>query len=160
MNRACVNRAGVTRAGALLAGLMVLTSAGFLGGFNAAAQTDSGVRIELTEMTPRLVTADGPTVLTVTGHVLNNGDRPVLEPAIRVQRGDPIGTDGDLQAALSGDLAVETVRPRFTSLPDALHPGASLPFRVEIPLRGASPDSLQITEPGLHPLLVHLNGHP
>jgi len=46
-------------------------------------------------------------------------------------------------------------------LPDALGPGGSAPFRVDVPLRGGGPlDSLQIGQPGVYPLLVNLNGRP
>ncbi|HEY0638135.1 MAG TPA: DUF6049 family protein [Pseudonocardiaceae bacterium] len=127
----------------------------------AAAQAELGIRIELTGMTPRLVTADGPAVLTVTGRVSNDGDRTIEGLDVRVQRGEAVRSESELRAALAGDATTEAARPRFTDLPGSLGPGGSMPFTVQVPLRGGGPlDSLQITEPGVYPLLVNLNGSP
>ena len=152
---------------ALLAGAALMAAATALAGTagtgqaRAAEQADLGVHIELTGMSPRLVTAAGPGVLTVTGRVSNRGERTIRELDVRVQRGDRLASEADLQAALSGDAGTDTVRPRFTDLPDALNPGGSAPFRVDVPLRGGGElDSLQIGEPGVYPLLANLNGLP
>jgi Family of unknown function (DUF6049) len=156
-------RAATLLAGAILLGVTLLGGAVLCGTVPSAsaAQTDLGLRIELTEMSPRLVTADGPGVLTVAGRVSNRGERTVRMLDVRVQRGASLASDADLQAALSGDATTDSARPRFVALPDELSPGASTPFRVDIPLRGGGPlDSLQIGGPGVYPLLVNLNGLP
>ncbi|HET8643382.1 MAG TPA: DUF6049 family protein, partial [Pseudonocardiaceae bacterium] len=127
----------------------------------AAAQPDGTVRIELDSMSPRLVTADGPGVLTVTGRVSNSSDRMVTAMDMRVQRGEPAGTEDELRAALSGAAATDTARPRFTDVPGDLPPGGSVAFRVDVALRGGGElDSLGIDAPGVYPLLVNLNGTP
>jgi hypothetical protein len=127
----------------------------------AGAQADLGIGIELTTMSPRLVTADGPGVLSVIGRVSNRGDRTIQQLDVRVQRGEPVGSEADLRTALAGDAVTDSTRPRFVNLPGTLEPGASAPFRVDVPLRGGGPlDSLQITQPGVYPLLINLNGRP
>ena len=151
----------VDRAGraAIVVGIAAMVGVGLVPA--ATGQAELRVRIELTEMSPRVVTADGPGVLTVVGRVTNDGDRTIDELDVRVQRGEPVRSEADLQAALSGDASTDTARPRFTDLPTALGPGATAPFRVDVPLRGGGPlDSLQITELGVYPLLVNLNGRP
>lgn len=147
----------------MLAGIAVLAASVFgLGARQAgAAQTDLGVRIDLTEMSPRLVTADGPGVLTVAGRITNRGDRAIRSLDVRVQRGEALGSDADLRTALSGGASTDSARPRFVDLPTELSPGGSTPFRVEIPLRGGGPlDSLHLAGVGVYPLLVNLNGLP
>lgn len=151
-----------TRAAATLAvaaGLAASAGIGLVA--PASAQADLQVTIELTEMSPRVVTTNGPGVLTVAGRVSNQGDRTIEHLDVRVQRGDLVRSPAELQAALTGDATTDTARPRFTDLPDSLRPGSSTPFQIDVPLRGGGPlDSLQITEPGVYPLLVNLNGEP
>ena len=59
--------------------------------------------LELSELTPRVVTADGPPTVTLTGTLRNTGDRPVTDLEIRLQRGEALRTDGDVRDALAGD---------------------------------------------------------
>jgi len=156
--RATALLSGAAAAAAVAASAMAGVS---VGAGTAAAQAELGVRIELTEMSPRLVTADGPGVLTVAGRVSNDGDRTIRQLDVRVQRGEPLGSEDDLLAALSGEATTDAARPRFVDLPDSLGPRGSMPFRVDIPLRGGDElDSLLITELGVYPLLVNLNGRP
>jgi hypothetical protein len=112
-------------------------------------------------MSPRLVTADGAGVLAVTGHVFNGSDRALSGLEVRVQRGEPVRTEGELREALAGSAATDSARPRFTGIAGDLPPGRDLAFRVEIALRGGGKlDSLAINAPGVYPLLVNLNGTP
>lgn len=161
-----------TRAAAVLVTALVAPATalvGWLGGgpagtahaAGAAARQDGSVRIELQSMAPRLVTTDGGGVLTVTGRVFNGGDRAVSGLEVRLQRGEPVGSDGELRAALAGAAATETVRPRFTDIAGELAPRSSVPFRIDVPVRGGGElDSLGIEAPGVYPLLVNLNGTP
>jgi Family of unknown function (DUF6049) len=152
----------VRRALALAASaFLALTGPALLSPATASAQAELNVRIELTGMSPRMVTADGPSVLVVSGNVTNGGDRVIRDLQVRVQRGEPLRSDADLRSALGGDAPTDSARPRFTNLPDRLPPGGSAPFTVQVPLRGGGPiDSLQLAEPGVYPLLVNLNGLP
>ncbi|MGH3998977.1 MAG: hypothetical protein ACRDTJ_16155, partial [Pseudonocardiaceae bacterium] len=117
-------------------------------------------RLELTDMSPRLVTVASAPVLRVQGRVVNVGDRPITNLGIRLQRDEPLVSD---------EIAARAIRvipeaphvTRFQPVPGELAPGQSSPFQLEVPLRGgAELESLQITEPGVYPLLVNLNGKP
>jgi Family of unknown function (DUF6049) len=162
-------RIGRTRAAAMLAALAieaVVATTLVMGTAQAApareqpTQFDSAVRIELDSMSPRLVTTGGAGVLTVTGHVFNGGDRTLSGLDVRVQRGEPVRTEGELREALAGSIATDSARPRFTGIAGDLPPGREVAFRVEIALRGGRLDSLGINAPGVYPLLVNLNGTP
>ena len=117
-------------------------------------------RLVLEEMNPRVVTVGGEPKLTVTGRVINTGDRRIEELAVRLQRGaQPLRTDAEVRAALSGSAPTD-VPTRFVELGRALEPGQSAGFRITVPLRGAPTETLQLAEPGVYPLLVNLNGTP
>ena len=127
----------------------------------AAVQQDQPLaRLELDSLTPRVVTTTGPAVLTVTGRVVNTGDRTISDLAVRVQRDEALADAAAARAALTAVPTAPFVT-EFTVLGPDLEPGQRIPFRIEVPL-GTGPDlqSLQITEPGVYPLLVNLNGTP
>ena len=111
-------------------------------------------------MTPRVVTADGPATVTVSGTLRNTGDRPVDDLEVRLQRGDALRTDGDVRDALAGAGRMDVVAPDFVALPGILDPGVALPVQLNVPLRGAPQDGLALTRPGLYMLLVNVNGVP
>ncbi|GAB3438132.1 DUF6049 family protein [Actinophytocola sediminis] len=114
------------------------------------------LRLEVDTMSPRLVTADTKQV-TVTGRITNVGDRTVDRIDAKLQRGEPVGTDAELR-----DLAArptDTADSPFVEVSDSLQPGESVDLAIRATLRG-SPDSLDVTEPGVYPLLVNINGEP
>jgi Family of unknown function (DUF6049) len=161
------SRAAIVLAAVATQAALTVAATALVGGAAHAAaareqpvQPDSAVRVELDSMSPRLVTADGAGVLTVTGRVFNGGDRTLSGLDVRVQRGQPVRTEGELREALAGSVATDSARPRFTEIAADLPPGGALAFRVEIALRGGKLDSLGINEPGVYPLLVNLNGTP
>jgi hypothetical protein len=118
------------------------------------------LRLELTDMTPRVVTADGPSTLTLTGTVTNTGADPVDQLVVRVQRGDPLTTDGQLRDALDGSAGADAVTPQFVPLTDVLGPGQQVPVNLSVPLRGAPEVGLALGRTGVHELLVNVNGVP
>ncbi|HZG90451.1 MAG TPA: DUF6049 family protein, partial [Pseudonocardia sp.] len=118
------------------------------------------LRLDLTRIGPRLITADGPDTLTVVGTLTNTGDRPVDDLVVRVQRGDPLDTEGRLRDALDGAAGTDAVTPQFTPLPGELPPGGQLPVRLDVPLRGAAETTLALRETGVYELLVNVNGVP
>jgi hypothetical protein len=79
---------------------------------------------------------------------------------IRVQRGNPLETEGALRDALDGTARTDAVTPQFMPLPGELAPGAQLPVRLTLPLRGAPETSLALNATGVHELLVNVNGAP
>jgi hypothetical protein len=117
-------------------------------------------RLDLSSVSPRMVTATSAPVLRVTGTVVNIGDRPITKLAVRLQRDEPITSDDAATRAVAGGAEAPHVT-RFQPLPVDLAPGQSTPFALEVPLRGGVDlESLQITEPGVYPVLVNLNGKP
>jgi hypothetical protein len=151
---------------AALVAITLLTLAGLFGPVPVAAaapaQGEAGgpLRLELAEMSPRMVTAGGPRDLVVAGTLTNTGDVPVRDLVIRVQRGNPIETEGTLRDALDGTARTDAVTPQFMPLPGELVPGAQLPVRLTLPLRGAPETSLALNATGVHELLVNVNGSP
>jgi hypothetical protein len=155
---------------ATLVAITLLTLAGLFGtgpvhGAAAAPAAQGQVahgplRLELTEMSPRMVTAGGGRDLVVVGTLTNTGDVPVRDLVIRVQRGNPLETEGALRDALDGTARTDAVTPQFLPLPGELAPGAQLPVRLTLPLRGAPETSLALNATGVHELLVNVNGSP
>lgn len=148
---------------AALVAIALLLLAGPFAGSAAAAPGDTpaaSLQLALDQLTPRVVTSDGPSVVTVTGTVTNTGTLPVSGIAVRLQRGDPLRTDTDADAALDGRAGTDAVAPTFVDVPGTLEPGASLSVRVDAPLRATSGTGLGIDTPGTYPLLVNVNGEP
>ncbi|MDQ2882964.1 MAG: DUF6049 family protein [Actinomycetota bacterium] len=150
-------------AAAVLVALLGLTMLILLGPGVAVGQPDRpnvSARLELSSLSPRMVTATSAPTLRVTGRVVNIGDRPITKLAVRLQRDDAVNSDDAAARAVAG-LAEAPHVTRFQPLPVDLAPGQSSPFTLEVPLRGGTDlESLQITEPGVYPVLVNLNGKP
>ncbi|MGH4025474.1 MAG: DUF6049 family protein [Pseudonocardiaceae bacterium] len=125
-----------------------------------AAQPQTLARIELTDMSPRIVTTASEPMLRVSGRVVNIGDRSIIKLGVRLQRDEPVRTDQAVTAAIRGVPEAPHVT-RFRPVQGDLAPGQSSPFQLAVPLRGGGDlESLQINEPGVYPLLVNLNGKP
>jgi Family of unknown function (DUF6049) len=152
-------------AATVLLSLAVLLPALLLPGTAAAATVPApagsgGLTLELTQLTPRIVSADGPPTITVVGNLRNLGDHPVDDLEIRLQRGEALRTDGDVRDALAGTGRTDAVAPNFTPLADTLAPGGSLPVQLTVALRGTTDDSLALDRNGVYELLVNVNGVP
>ena len=141
---------------AALAAVVVVVLATLLTGVPAAAAT-GGLRLVLTEMNPRVVTADGPATLTISGTLVNDGPDPVTGLQVRVQRGNPLTTEAQLRDALDGDAPTDSAVSPFEDLADELGPGGRLPVRLSVPLRGSG---LSLGATGVHELLINVNGTP
>lgn len=142
---------------ALVAVVVVVLTALLVGG-PAEAATGGGLRLELADVNPRVVTADGPTTLTVTGTLINDGPVPVTDLEVRLQRGNPLTTEGQIRDALDGEAATDAVAPEFTQITDVLEPGAQVPLRLTVALRGSSPTGLALSATGVDELLINVNG--
>ena len=149
--------------------VLLLTALPLAGPFTARAAAgttqlpnpDAGpLTLRLTQMEPRLVTTDGPPTLTVVGVLTNTGRVPIGELAIRVQRGLPLGTEGAVRDALDGNAGTDEVQPQFVPVPGVLAPGAQLPVRLAVLLRGNPDSSLALGATGVYELLVNVNGTP
>jgi hypothetical protein len=116
--------------------------------------------LQLTQLSPRVVTDDGPPSITVIGTLHNTGDRAVDALEVRLQRGGALRTDGEVRDALDGTGRADAVAPAFTPLPGRLEPGGALPVQLTVLLRGSPTNSLALSGPGVYELLVNVNGVP
>ena len=118
------------------------------------------LRMDIGRLTPRFVTSDSPDRVTITGKIVNVGDRKVSDIVLRLERGQSLDTEDDLRKALREPAAAEFVQPKFTEIAKELQPGQQQDFTLEVPLRGSAPTSLGIDEPGIYPVLANINGKP
>lgn len=132
-------------------------------------------RITIDDVTPRVLDdagAGGPPVvgtragvptITVSGTISNVGDTPLESVDVRLQRGPRAADAETVRAPLVWSEPSFGVRGEFVQVAAALDPGESVTYRVSMPAREApgrpGPD-LQLTEPGVYPLLVNVNGTP
>jgi uncharacterized protein DUF6049 len=119
--------------------------------------TTQYLSLEIDSLTPRVVTSATPK-LTVTGRINNTGDRRVDDVQVRVQRGEPVETDGQLRDL--AELDTVTATSEFVDVADSLDRGDSTSFKVTVPLRGGDQQSLALAQPGVYPALVNVNGQP
>lgn len=132
----------------------------------APAPTQAGleqpdfVQLQVTGQSPSVVTATGTTTVTVTGRLVNVGDRDVTDLEIRLQRAPALTSEADLRETLrTVPDAFDTVTD-FTPATPRLSPGASAPFTATAQLTGTGSDGLGVTTPGTYPLVLNVNGEP
>ncbi|MFN3601136.1 MAG: hypothetical protein ACK4UY_07090 [Dietzia sp.] len=132
-------------------------------------------RITIDDITPRVLDGAGaggqlavgteagvPTV-TVSGTISNVSDVTLESVDVRLQRG-PRATDAEsVREPLVWSEPSFPVQGEFLRAAETLAPGESVPYRVSMPARevpGNPGPDLQLTEPGVYPLLVNVNGTP
>ncbi|MGW4364865.1 DUF6049 family protein [Nocardia takedensis] len=147
----------------------VTAAPGLLDGRAAAQQTDSSapatpkfLKLSLDSVSPSTVTTTSDSQLTIAGTVTNIGDRVVDDVSIRVQRTAAIDRAADLRYALRLDQVNYDLVGPFEDIAERLSPGQRKQFTLTIPLRPSASGaaSLDITEPGVYPLLLNVNGEP
>ncbi|GLZ49124.1 hypothetical protein Acsp06_53090 [Actinomycetospora sp. NBRC 106375] len=139
----------------LLVGLLVaLVAAPSAAAAPEAPEDDAAVSLVLDGMTPRVVTADGPGELVVTGHVANRSAVPVRDLAVRLAKGSAVTGSRGAVDALDGDGATQAVRARVDA-PSTVEPGQDAPFTLRVPLAGT--DALA-ARTGVLPLRVEATG--
>lgn len=120
------------------------------------------LKLSLDSVAPTTVTTTSDPMLTVSGTVTNIGDRVVDDVSIRIQRGAAIESPAGLRATLRLDQVNYEIFGPFQDVADRLSPGQRQQFTITIALRagGRSASSLDITDPGVYPLLLNVNGEP
>jgi len=119
------------------------------------------LHVVIDTLTPTTVTTTSSPTVTVTGTITNFGDRTVRDVAVRLQRGPALDSTDDSRGVLVRDPNTFDTTGAFHPLSHTIAPGAKIPFSVSIPLSaGGSDTSLQISRPGVYPLLVNVNGTP
>lgn len=114
------------------------------------------MELEIDELAPRVVTAADQNV-TVTGRVTNTGDQRIDDIRVRLQRGEALQSDRAVRDA--ENQATDSGSSPFQNVSKSLEPGASVQVSMTIPV-GGTDRSLRITQPGVYPLLVNVNGRP
>ncbi|MEU5690604.1 DUF6049 family protein [Actinosynnema sp. NPDC020468] len=123
-------------------------------------QSETWVRLDVEQLSPRVVTAAGPDSVTVSGKVVNVSDRKVFDIELRLERGQPLDSEDAVRKALREPTDAEVVQPEFTSIAKELQPNETKQFSLTVPLKGDAPTSLDITKPGVYPILANINGQP
>ncbi|APU18036.1 MULTISPECIES: DUF6049 family protein [Actinoalloteichus] len=125
----------------------------------AAAQPDETLaELHIDALEPRVVVEDGDQLLRITGTLTNTSDRSIAEISVRAQRGEPLRTTDETLASLRGGSETNSGSSEFMPVASPLDSGESTEFTVSVPVSGA--DGLQISEPGVYPLLMNVNGMP
>ncbi len=136
-----------------------LVGSGLVGSPAAAEPTtQSPLTVRIDTVTPDLVTTAGPPALTVTGTVTNGGDRPVHDVAARLERGGAVASSAGLRTSLDGG-GLEPVGD-FINVAGQLDRGQAAGFSISVPIAAGSRPSLGITEPGVYPMVLTVDGTP
>ncbi|WP_182348351.1 glycoprotein [Tomitella gaofuii] len=98
--------------------------------------------------------------VTVTGTVRNVGDRDVSDVEVRLQRAPRIDATEEVRSVLNLDQSSYGTVGLFHPVAESLGQGESADFTLSLPLNDTATRSLEITEPGVYPLLVNVNGTP
>lgn len=122
-----------------------------------ATNAQHWLRLTMGSPDPAVVTAHTRSV-TLTGRITNISDRAIGRITARIQVGEPLAQGTDVAAALGTTAAYSHGDTTFSPLAGSLGPGRSVDFRVTEPVTG--PDSLRITEPGVYPLMINMQGVP
>lgn len=127
------------------------------------------LKLTLDSVSPGTVTTTSDSVLTLTGTVTNIGDRVVDDISVRVQRGPAITEPDGLRSTLLADQSNFGINGPFRDVSDRLQPGEHKQFTLRIGVRAGMRTpatdppvtaSLGITDPGVYPLLLNVNGEP
>ncbi|GAA3860177.1 DUF6049 family protein [Saccharothrix violaceirubra] len=123
-------------------------------------QSQTWLRLDVEQLTPRVVTAGGPAEVTVSGKITNVGDRKISDIEFRLERGEPLKSEDEVRKALREPADAEFVQPEFTRIADELARDETREFSLTIPLRGTADTALRIDQPGIYPILANINGRP
>src|SRR6202022_4368396 len=118
------------------------------------------LQVRIDRVTPEVVTTTSEPIVTVTGSILNVGDRPVRDVMVRLEHAAAVTSSAGLRTNLSGNVdQYEPVADFITIAPELLR-GQGVPFQLSYPLRSQELSSLHIEQPGVYPVMVNVNGTP
>jgi hypothetical protein len=118
------------------------------------------VRVRIDQVTPDVVTTTSQPVITVSGMVINIGDRPVRDVMVRLEHAAPVTASAGLRTILDGDTDQYQPAADFLTVAPELQRGQQAGFTLSAPLRSLTKPSLGIDQPGIYPILVNANGTP
>jgi hypothetical protein len=147
-------RLGAAVATALLAVLAVVVgppAAAAPAGDDAAPPDDHPVHLTVARMEPRTVTPGSTIVLS--GTLVNDSEDTFTDLAVRLQRGALLPGRRALAAERADPSDANVATGSFQPVAGELDPGKSLAFSYT-----ATPAELQLTDDGVYPALVNVNG--
>ncbi|WP_139333539.1 hypothetical protein [Mycobacterium sp. SP-6446] len=146
----------------MVAGFAVLLNGPVIAPRAAAGEPGSTpfVRIRIDQVTPDVVTTTSQPVVTVSGMVINIGDRPVRDVMVRLEHAAPVAASAGLRTTLDGGTDQYQPAADFLTVAPELQRGQQAAFTLSVPLRSLSKPSLGIDQPGIYPILVNANGTP
>ncbi|TSD99270.1 glycoprotein [Skermania sp. ID1734] len=123
------------------------------------------LELGIDSVTPSVVTTTSDQTVSVTATVTNVGDRRVNDVDVRLQRAPAVATSAELRTTLKLDQQNFDVVGTFITVADHLDVGQHKQFTLTMPLRpSAQTDpgtpTLRITDPGVYPMLLNVNGQP
>ncbi len=122
---------------------------------SAFAQT---LRFAVSSVSPSVVTSTAGNTLTIRGTVTNITDQPVSDLIYRLQRGPKLTSSNALAQEIASPSQVEMADGEFRAFGGSIDAGKSTSFAVAGWIAGGLPTGLQITEPGVYPVMVNVNG--
>ena len=118
------------------------------------------VQVRIDQVTPQVATTTSEPVVTVAGTVTNIGDRPVHDVMLRLEHAASVPASIGLRTNLDGDTDQYEPAMEFATISPLLQRGQKTTFKLSAPMRSVDKHSLDITAPGVYPLLVNVNGTP
>ena len=118
------------------------------------------LQVRIDRITPEVVTTTSEQVVTVSGAILNVGDRPVRDVMVRLEHAAAVTSSAGLRTNLTGNVDQYEPVADFTIVAPELLRGQDVPFNLVYPLRSNELPSLHIGEPGVYPVMVNVNGTP
>jgi hypothetical protein len=118
------------------------------------------LQVRIDRVTPEVVTTTSEPIVTVTGSILNVGDRPVRDVVVRLEHAAAVTSSAGLRTNLTGNVDQYEPVTDFITVAPELPRGQDVPFNLSYPLRSADLPSLNIAEPGVYPVMVNVNGTP
>ncbi|BBX47148.1 hypothetical protein GCM10009641_13470 [Mycobacterium cookii] len=118
------------------------------------------VQVRIDQVTPQVATTTSEPVVTVKGTVTNIGDRPVREVMVRLEHAAAVTASIGLRTNLDGDTDQYEAAEDFVTVAPELKRGQKIGFSLSAPMRSAAKHSLDISAPGVYPMLVNVNGTP
>ncbi len=118
------------------------------------------LEVRIDRVTPEMVTTTGDATVTVSGTVINVGDRPVRDIVVRLEHAGTVTSPQELRTNLDGTTDQYEPVGDFIAVASELQRGQAGTFTLSYPVRSSSGPSLGIERPGVYPLLVNANGTP
>lgn len=109
------------------------------------------VAVQLTEITPTVSVGDEP--IRIKAQLTNNGEEPITDPWIRLQRNQRVTTRGQLQTIDDKQPAYTASLTDETTLDLTLEPGATRLVELSVPRT-----DLGIYDSGAYPILLNVQG--